>query len=204
VKESAYAIVVIGTSQGGLDALREIVRALPNDYEIPVAVVQHRHPDSDAMLARVLQEYTQLAVCEVDDKQPIEPRHVFVAPANYHLLVEQGHFSLSVDAPVRYSRPSIDVTLLSASDAYAHRAVGVVLTGANADGSRGLRQMVDRGGLGVVQDPAGAEAPAMPRAALRAVPTARVFALDRIGPFLSTLQSMTATAPDAERGGSAA
>ena len=186
----AYAIVVIGTSAGGLDALRVLVAGLPSGYPIPVAVVQHRHRDSDAMLARFLQDFTDLRVCEVEDKQPVEAQRVFVAPANYHMLVEQGHFSLSIDAPVRYSRPSIDVALGSAADAYAHRAVGVVLTGANADGAIGLRRVADRGGLAVVQDPATAEAAAMPRAALKAVPTARVFGLERLASFLGELPTV--------------
>jgi two-component system chemotaxis response regulator CheB len=186
-----YAIVVIGTSQGGLEALRVIVSALPANYPIPVAVVQHRHRDSDAMLARFLQGLTGLQVCEVEDKQPLEGQRVFVAPANYHMLVEQGHFALSIEAPVRFSRPSIDVALTSASEAYAHRAVGVILTGANADGSLGLRRVADRGGLAVVQDPETAEAAAMPRAAVAAVPTARVFSLERLALFMSQLPAVS-------------
>jgi two-component system, chemotaxis family, protein-glutamate methylesterase/glutaminase len=183
----AYEIIIVGTSWGGLAALRALVAGLPQEYGIPLAIVQHRHRDSDALLARFLQEHTQLQVCEVEDKQPIEAGRVFVAPANYHMLVEQGHFSLSTEAPVRYSRPSIDVALVSAADAYRHRAVGVVLTGANADGAEGLRRVADSGGMAVVQDPTTAEVPAMPTAALRAVPTARVLSLDRIAPFLTTL-----------------
>lgn len=183
----AYEIVIVGTSWGGLAALRALVSGLPAEYGIPLAIVQHRHRDSDALLARFLQEHTQLQVCEVEDKQPIEAGRLFVAPANYHMLVEQGYFSLSTEAPVRYSRPSIDVALASAADAYRHRAVGVVLTGANADGAEGLRRVADGGGMAVVQDPTTAEVPAMPTAALRAVPTARVLSLDRIAPFLLTL-----------------
>jgi two-component system, chemotaxis family, protein-glutamate methylesterase/glutaminase len=183
----AYEIVIVGTSWGGLAALRALVAGLPRAYGIPLAIVQHRHRDSDALLARFLQEHTQLQVCEVEDKQPIEAGRVFVAPANYHMLVEQGHFSLSTEAPVRYSRPSIDVALVSAAHAYRHRTVGVVLTGANADGAEGLRRVADGGGMAVVQDPTTAEVPAMPTAALRAVPTARVLSLDRIAPFLATL-----------------
>jgi len=141
------------------------------------------------MLARFLQERTQLLVCEVEDKQPIESGRVFVAPANYHMLIERGHFSLSLEAPVRYSRPSIDVALTSAANAYGHRSVGVVLTGANADGAEGLRRIADSGGMAVVQDPATAEVPTMPVAAIRAVPTARIFAIDRIAAFLGALPS---------------
>lgn len=187
--EVAYSIAVVGTSWGGLAALRKIIGQLPDGYALPIAVVQHRHRDSDALLARFLQTHTRLPVCEIEDKQTIEPGRVFIAPANYHLLVEEAHFSLSIEAPVRYSRPSIDVALTSAADSHGHRAVGVVLTGANADGAEGLRRVADRGGLAVVQDPASAEAPMMPAAALRAVPTARVLPLDRIGPFLAALPS---------------
>ncbi|HEY8176172.1 MAG TPA: chemotaxis protein CheB [Gemmatimonadaceae bacterium] len=185
----AYRIVVVGTSWGGLAALRMLVEALPPEYDIPTVIVQHRHRDADAMLARFLQDFTQLRVCEVEDKQPIEARRLFIAPANYHMLVEQGHFSLSTEAPVRFSRPSIDVAMTSAAVAYGHRAVGVVLTGANADGADGLRRIASGGGMAVIQDPATAEVKTMPVAALKAVPTARVFPLERIAPFLGTLPS---------------
>ena len=191
----AYDIIVVGTSWGGLAALRRIIGGLPETFEIPVAVVQHRHRDSEALLARFLQEQTQLRVCEVEDKQPVEQGRVFVAPANYHMLVEQGHFSLSTEAPVRYSRPSIDVALTSAADAYGHRAVGIVLTGSNADGAEGLRRIADAGGMAIVQDPHTAEAPAMPRAALTRVPTARVFELERIAKLLATLPALAAQEP---------
>jgi two-component system chemotaxis response regulator CheB len=187
-----YAIAIIGTSWGGLAALRTIMGCLPEGYSLPILVVQHRHRDSDALLARFLQDHTHLRVCEVEDKQTIDQGRVFIAPANYHLLVEQGHFSLSLDAPVRYSRPSIDVAMTTAADAYGHRAVGVVLTGANADGAAGLRRIADAGGLAVIQDPATAEVAAMPRASLQAVPTARVLPVERIGEFLATVPSMHA------------
>ncbi len=185
-----YQLIVIGTSWGGLAALRTLVSALPPDFPIPLAIVQHRHRDSDAMLARFLQGLTGLAVCEVEDKQPVEPGRIFIAPANYHLFVEHGFFSLSLDAPVRYSRPSIDVAMITAADAYAHRAVGIVLTGANADGSAGLRRMADAGALTVVEDPASAEMPVMPKAALVAVPTARVFTIERMADFLRELPTV--------------
>jgi two-component system chemotaxis response regulator CheB len=163
-------------------------------YALPTAIVQHRHRDSNAMLARFLQEHTQLRVCEVEDKQPIEAG-LFVAPANYHMLVDEGHFSLSTEAPVRYSRPSIDVALASAASVYRHRAVGVIMTGANADGAEGLARIAERGGMAVVQDPATAEVSTMPQAALRAVPKARVFPLDRIAFFLGNLPAGQPTTP---------
>jgi two-component system, chemotaxis family, protein-glutamate methylesterase/glutaminase len=188
-----YEIVVMGCSWGGLAAVREIIGALPADFGMATAIIQHRHRDSDTLLARVVQRYTPLPVCEIEDKQPMEAGRIFLAPANYHMLIERGFFSLSIDAPVRYSRPSIDVALMSAADAYAHRVVGVMLTGANADGADGLRRVADAGGLPVVQDPASAEVGVMPAAALDAVPTARVFPLDKIGPFLTSLPTAQAS-----------
>ena len=187
-----YEIVVIGTSWGGLAALRTIVAALPAGYNLPIAIVQHRHRDSDG-LARFLQDHTALAVCEIEDKQPIECGRIFVAPANYHMLIERGHLALSLDAPVRYSRPSIDVAFTTAADAYGHRAVGVVLTGANTDGAEGLRHIANAGGMAVIQQPDTAEVATMPQAAVDAVPTARVFALGRIASFLATLPSAWGT-----------
>ena len=190
-KSLGYELAVIGTSWGGLAALRGLVGKLPRSLRLPIAIVQHRHRDSEALLARFLQEQTPLRVCEIEDKALVEPGRVFVAPANYHVLVEQGYFSLSTEAPVRYSRPSIDVALTSAADAYGHRAVGIVLTGSNADGAEGLRRIADAGGMAIVQDPETAEVPTMPRAALRRVPTARVFSLDRMASFLATLPTTT-------------
>ncbi len=182
-----YDIVVVGTSWGGLAALRTLVSGLPDSFQMAVTLVQHRHKDSDHVLRALLQERSSLRVYEIEDKMPIEHGHVYVAPPNYHTLVEPGYFSLSTEAPVRFSRPSIDVTFSSAADSYAHRTVGIVLTGANADGSEGLRRISDRGGLAVVQDPDTAESPMMPAAARKAVPRARVMSLEGIVDFIGTL-----------------
>ena len=182
-----YRLVVIGVSAGGLFALRTIVAGLPADFDIPIAVVQHRSRDSE-LLCELLQECAPLAVGEANDKEPILPGHVYVAPPDYHLLVEPGYFVLSTDEPVRFSRPSVDVMFLSAADAYSPDVVGVVLTGANGDGSRGLRSIVDRGGYAVVQDPATAEVAVMPQQALKAVPTARVLPLEEIAPHLASIR----------------
>lgn len=182
-----YDIVVVGTSWGGLAALRTLVAGLPESFQMAVTLVQHRHKDSDHLLRMLLQERSALEVCEVEDKMPLEHGHIYVAPPDYHTLVEPGHFSLSTEAPVRYSRPSIDVTFNSAADSYGHRTVGIVLTGANADGSQGLRQISDRGGMAIVQDPKGAESPTMPAAAAKAVPRAKVMTLDAMVAFLLEL-----------------
>jgi two-component system chemotaxis response regulator CheB len=131
----------------------------------------------------------------VEDKMPLEHGRIYVAPPDYHTLVEAGYFSLSTEAPVRYSRPSIDVTFSSAADSYAHRTVGIVLTGANADGAQGLRQISDRGGMAIIQDPATAESPTMPAAAVKAVPRARVMTIPAMIAFL---QELPAGVPERE------
>jgi two-component system chemotaxis response regulator CheB len=184
-----YDLVVVGTSWGGLAALKTLVGALPASFRMAVTLVQHRHKDSDHVLRALLQERAQLNVCEVEDKMPLEEGHIYVAPPDYHTLIEPGHFALSTEAPVRFSRPSIDVTFNSAADAYGHRVVGVVLTGANTDGALGLRRISDLGGLAIIQDPKTAESPTMPEAAQKAVPRARVMSLPRIGEYLATLPS---------------
>lgn len=180
------SMIAVGASWGGLKALRAIAHGLPAHFRVPIAFVQHRSKDS-AALRDLLQDCTSLIVCEVEDKQPIMGGYIYLAPPDYHLLVDGDAFSLSVDEPVRYSRPSIDVFFESVADRFGPEAVGVVLTGANDDGARGLSQIVARGGLALVQDPRTAESPIMPRAALRAVPTAQALALERMTPYLISL-----------------
>lgn len=179
-----FDLIVVGASWGGLDALTVLVRGLPADFEVPVVIVQHRGPDAQSFLSDLLQQWTGRKVLEPEDKEPIEPGHIYIAPANYHLLVETGHFSLTTEAPVRYSRPSIDVMFGSAAHAYGKRLIGVVLTGANEDGSRGLQCVEEYGGYCVVQDPATAEVATMPEAALRRVPRAAKLPLADISAHL--------------------
>jgi len=182
-----YSIVAVGTSWGGLSAMRRVLGGLPRDFPIPIVVVQHRSKDSDALLSQLLQDSTDLIVCEIEDKDVLEAGRVHVAPANYHLMVEPGYASLTVEEPVRFSRPSIDVMFDSAADTYGPHAIGVVLTGANEDGARGLANIVSRGGRALVQDPKTAEIPTMPRAAIRAVPSAEVVPLRKLAPRLIEL-----------------
>jgi len=191
----AYEIAVVGTSWGGLSALRELIAGLPAAFALPLVVVQHRHKQSDHLLTTLLQDRTPLCVAEVEDKAPIAPGNIYVAPADYHLLIERGYFSLSTDDPVRFSRPSIDVTFQSAADTYGNRAIGIVLTGANADGANGLKRIFDRGGLAFVQAPATAESPTMPAAALKSVPGARVLTIAEIARELCALPIGISTSP---------
>lgn len=183
----SYSVVVVGTSWGGLAALSTLLHGLPGDFNLPIVVVQHRGKDSERLLTELLQDTTELKVCEIEDKDPLTPGTVHVAPANYHVLIEEGHLSLSTDDMVRFSRPSIDVMFMSAADTYAARAIGVVLTGANEDGSRGLAQIARRGGVALVQDPKTAEIPIMPVAAMKAVPSAETLPLAALAPRLIEL-----------------
>jgi two-component system chemotaxis response regulator CheB len=182
-----YSIVAMGTSWGGLSALTKLLGELPEEFPIPIVVVQHRSKDSDRLLAQLLGDATPLKVCEVDDKDALCAGTVHIAPANYHILVESGYLSLSTEEPVRYSRPSIDVMFASAADTYRSETIGVILTGANEDGARGLSHIVKRGGHALIQDPKTAEIRIMPEAALHSVPTAEVVKLDKLAPRLLEL-----------------
>jgi two-component system chemotaxis response regulator CheB len=182
-----YSVVGIGTSWGGLAAMTKLLGALPGDFSLPVVVVQHRGKDSDRLLSELLQDATELRVCEIEDKDPLAPGTVHIAPANYHVLIDEGYLSLTVEEPVRFSRPSIDVMLSSAADTYRAGAIGVVLTGANEDGALGLSHIAKRGGRALVQDPKTAEIPIMPIAAMKAVPSAEVLSLSALGSRLIQL-----------------
>ena len=183
----SYELIVVGCSWGGLAALGRLLEHLPDEVDVPIAIAQHRGPDSlRGALQAALQRHLARPVVEAADKDPIEPGHVYVAPPDYHLLVEVGSFALSVDERVQHARPSIDVLFESAADAYGAGMIGVVLTGANADGAAGLARIAARGGVAIVQDPETAEAREMPEAALAAAP-ATVLPLEGIGPFLGEL-----------------
>ena len=187
----AFELIVIGASWGGMNALGRVLEALPGDFEIPIVVAQHRPvaTATDAMLETVLARSSKLEVVPAADKEPLDPGRVYVAPADYHLLVEPGHLALSADEPVEFSRPSIDVLFESAAASYGPRTVGVLLTGMNQDGAAGLARIVAAGGYTVAQDPATAERGDMPAAAIARGAARRVLPLERIGPFLAELRS---------------
>lgn len=184
----AVELVAIGASWGGLHAVGSVLGDLPADFGAAVLIAQHRQARNEHDgLTSLLDARCPLAVCEAEDKQAIEPGMVLVAPADYHLLVEDESVALSVDAPLNFSRPSIDVLFMSAADAFGPRAAGVVLTGANGDGAAGLARIASRGGPAIVQDPETAERSEMPRAAIAATPDARVMALENIAALLTEL-----------------
>lgn len=180
-----YEAVVMGVSAGGIDALKVILPALPASFPLPIAVVQHRDGRADSFLAEYLDRKSGIAVCEAEDKGSLCAAHAYLAPAGYHLLIEFDRcFSLSVDGRVNHSCPSIDVLFESAADVFAESLIGVVLTGANADGAMGLKAIKARGGLAIVQDPNTAYASAMPRAALDVVLADYIVDLHEIAPLL--------------------
>jgi two-component system, chemotaxis family, protein-glutamate methylesterase/glutaminase len=180
-----YEAVVIGVSAGGIEALKVILPALPKSFPLPVAIVQHRNERSGGFLAEYLNRSSGIAVSDAEDKEPLYAGHAYLAPAGYHLLIESDRsFSLSVDARVNYSCPSIDVLFESAADVFAESLIGIVLTGANADGAQGLKAIKSRGGLAIVQDPKTAQAIAMPHAALGATPVDYIVDLKEIAPLL--------------------
>jgi two-component system, chemotaxis family, protein-glutamate methylesterase/glutaminase len=187
-RAGAHDLVVLGASWGGLNAIRVVLGGLAAGFGAPVVVVQHRSSESHpTALQELLAASTVLGVCEVEDKQALEPGRVYLAPPGFHTLVDGDHLALSVEAAVSHSRPSIDVLFESAAEARRGGCVGVVLTGANADGAAGLARIAELGGEAIVQDPAGAERAEMPSAAVRAVPDARVLPLEEIAALLIEL-----------------
>jgi two-component system, chemotaxis family, protein-glutamate methylesterase/glutaminase len=190
VQGGSHDLVVIGASWGGLRALRTVLGGLPADLGVSIVIVQHRSPESHpTALRELLDAAGPLPVREVDDKEPLEPARVYIAPPAFHTLVDDDHLVLSVEGPVEYSRPSIDVLFETAAEARRDGCVGVVLTGANADGAAGLARIAELGGTAIVQDPETAERSEMPTAALRAVPTAHVAPLEEIASLLVALCS---------------
>ncbi len=176
----ATPVVAVGCSWGGLEAVSAVLEAIPADLMATLVVVQHRmHRQSQ--LDSLLGQHTTWSVCEADDKERLSPQRVYLAPPGYHLLVDGDCFALSTEAPVRNSRPSVDVLFESVAEAFGARAIGVVLTGANADGARGLQSIVRHGGSALIQDPATAERRVMPDAAIATGVDAAVVSLDALG-----------------------
>lgn len=186
----AFEAVAIGGSAGSVEALGVLLPALPATLHAAVLVVLHLPRDRPSLLCNIFQARCALPLREADDKQPIVPGTVYFAPPDYHLLVDSGPtLALSVDAPVHYSRPSIDVLFESAADAYGPRLVGMVLSGANHDGARGLAAIAAQGGLALVQHPGSASVRTMPEAALARTPAAQCLAPQQMAAFLSALHA---------------
>ncbi len=187
-QKDTYTAIVIGVSFGGLQALKTILPALAPDLPVPIMVVQHHDPRANDFLANHLDERCALRVKVAEEKETLTNGVVYLAPANYHLLVEDNFsLSLAVTEKVNFARPAIDVLFDSAADAFGSRLIGVILTGANSDGARGLARIKAHGGLAVVQNPLSAAAPNMPEAALAAVEADYLVDLGEIAELLNRL-----------------
>ncbi len=189
IENHKYKAIVIGVSAGGFKALKTILSNLPSDFALSVIIVLHRHSDSDNHLERSLNDICKIRVKQANEKEGVKDGVVYVAPPNYHLLIEDDKtFSLSVEGAVNYARPSIDVLFESAAYAYGSELIGIVLTGSNKDGSQGLKRIKETGGLTIVQSPETADFSDMPRAAIAAVELDHILPLNQIGPFLRKLK----------------
>ena len=180
-----YEAVVIGVSAGGLHALTEILKELPASFPLPVIIVQHRSRDERTLLEEILQTKCRLTVKQADEKEEIKSGIVYIAPPDYHLLIEDDKsFSLNYDPPVNYSRPSIDVLFESACCVYWIKLIAIILTGANNDGAAGMKKIKESGGTTIAQNPETAAYPYMPQAAIDAEGIQHVLNLDEITKFL--------------------
>lgn len=174
-------MLLIGASMGGLDAFKAILSDLPAEFPLPIVLIQHCSPGTDERFIAFLRRHSNLTVQLAEDKLELKSGTVFVAPADYHLLVEDGHLALSTEGPVLLSRPSIDVLFSSAADSFGEGLIAVILTGKNDDGARGAADIERLGGAVIVQDPETAEAKEMPRAAIKMLRSPRVLPLEEIG-----------------------
>jgi two-component system chemotaxis response regulator CheB len=183
-----FAMVVIGGSAGSLDVVLSMVGQLPPATKATIVVVVHRKNAPESPLASLLEARTKLPVKEVEDKEPIEPGTVYLAPADYHLLVEDAaSFSLDCSEKIHYSRPSIDITFESAAHQFGPALIGVLLSGANADGAEGLYRIREAGGFTVAQDPQTAEIDYMPRTAIDRGAACAVVPAKELGSYLKAL-----------------
>ena len=175
-------LVIIGGSAGSLEVVLQIVTALPRSSGAAFVIVIHRKADSESVLTSLLSNRTALAVKEVEDKEDIRPDTVYVAPADYHLLLED-HYSFSLDCSekIHFSRPSIDVSFDAAAETFGSRCAGVLLSGANADGATGLKQIRERGGFTIAQEPSSAEVSYMPQQAIALDAAAAILSPNEMG-----------------------
>ena len=183
-----FKAVVIGTSAGGFDAISTLLMGLKEGFNAPILIVQHLSPHSDNYIVTHLNKICKLKVLEAEEKEKVLSGKAYIAPPNYHLLIEEDEtLSLSVEAKVNYARPSIDVLFDSAADVYGDALIGVILTGANSDGSKGLKRIKELGGLTIVQDPKTAEFNSMPMAAIAITKVDYIIELSKISAKLFEL-----------------
>ena len=176
-----YEAIVIGVSSGGMNAMKLIFFLLPKGFNTPIIIVQHIGAHSDNQLIKLLNDKSNLSIKEADEKEKIVPGKVYLAPPNYHLMIERDKtFSLTVDERVNFARPSIDVLFESAAGAYKNKLIGVILTGSSSDGTAGLKKIKEYGGLTIAQDPKTAESAYMPASAIAAIKPDYILSLEDI------------------------
>ena len=183
-----YKLVVIGASAGGLTALENLLTPLPENFAIPIILVQHISPDSENYMVTFLNEHCNLRVKEADEKEVVLPGTVYVAPPNFHVMIEEDFsITLSVEERVNFSRPSIDVLFETAAFSIHDHVIGIVLTGGNQDGAMGLKMIKESGGLTIVQAPEEAQVDIMPSAAISVAHPDYVLPLNEISELLIRL-----------------
>ena len=183
-----YQILLIGGSAGSLEVILPLLEELREGFCMAVVIVMHRRTDTESRLTELIASRSGLPVKEAEEKDKIEPGTIYVAPADYHLLIEKDHtFSLDYSEKVHYSRPSIDVSFEAAADAYGDAVAALLLSGANDDGTSGLEAIKNAGGLALVQDPEAAVVPYMPMMAIKHVDVDRVLRNLEMAPFLNSL-----------------
>lgn len=183
-----YSAIVMGTSSGGMNALKAILPALPVNFSLPVIIVQHIGNSSENYWIEHLNNSCNLRVKEADEKEKIESGNIYIAPPNYHLMVEEDEtLSLSIDKQVNYARPSIDVLFESAADVYQQKLIGIILTGSNSDGALGMKKIKTLGGLTIAENPETAHSPYMPSAAIAITEIDYILSLNEIPELLQKL-----------------
>ena len=187
---SQFELLVIGGSAGCIDALLAMLPHFPADFPVPLLVIIHRSPMRESPLADIFQRICKLKVKEAEEKEEIVPGYLYLAPADYHLLIEEARtFSLDHSEKVNFSRPSIDITFEQAAEVYKKKLIGILVTGANTDGAKGLLSIQLQGGFTIVQNPATASVSTMPQAAISLSDKHKVMELEAIPLFLVNLLS---------------
>lgn len=183
-----YKAIVIGTSAGGIDALIQLLRGVNKPLKVPIIITIHLNPHFQSSLATVLSNKTGHICIEIEDKISLRDNKVFISPANYHTLIEKDYsISLCITEKVSFARPSIDVTFETAADAYQSNLIGVLLTGANRDGTNGMKEIINRNGYTIVQDPDEAYAKEMPINAIKNIIPNKILKIDEISKLLNRL-----------------
>lgn len=184
-KTNKYECITIGVSAGGTKALERLLPVLPRDFPFSIVIIQHLHPQQEGYFIQYFDSICNLKVKEADEKEIPKAGTIYFAPANYHLLLEEDNtFALNVDPKVNYARPSIDIFFDCAAAVYKEKLIGIILTGANSDGAKGLQNIIEQHGTAIIQDPADAEIPSMPKAAIKLCNAHYILNLEKIAELL--------------------